>query len=140
VLTLSPIFQISAQTGNITSNIENDLLGNWRLLENEKTKANISFWFLHINNFTHFTTADFSKKERLSLETNLGDIPYQNYIAIMGFWWEQSVLNDKLLFRIGHIISNNVWGSNKYINDDRHGFMNTVSSSQQGTSWVSNTS
>lgn len=140
VFVLSPIFQFSTKNGNITSNIENDLIGNWRVIENEKTEANIAFWFLHTYNFTQLTTADFSKEEGLSLETNLGDIPYQNYVAIMGLWWEQSIIKDKLLFRMGHINSNMVWGNNTYINDDRNGFMNTVSSSQQGTSWVGNRS
>ena len=140
VLTLSPIFQYVPKNGNTTGNVENDLIGNWRIIENEKSKANISFWFLHAYNFTELTTSDFSKQEGLTLETNLGDIPYQNYVSIMALWWEQSFIEKKLLFRIGHINSNMVWGNNTYINDDRHSFMNTVSSSQQGTSWVGNRS
>lgn len=140
VFVLSPIFQFSAQNGNVTSNIENDLMGRWRIIENGKSNANISFWFLHTYNFSQLTTGEFSKEEGLSLETSLGDIPYQNYVAIMGLWWEQTFIKDKLLFRVGHINSNMVWGNNKYINDDRDGFMNTVSSSQQGTSWANNRS
>ncbi len=140
VITFAPIYQINWQNGNSTANIENDWMGKWRWIENEKSKGNISFWLMHVHNFSSLFTTQFSQKEGLSLDTNYGDIPYQDYVAIMGLWWEQSFFDDKLLYRIGHINSNMVWGNNQYINDDRDGFMNSVSASQQGTSWVGNRS
>lgn len=139
VLVSSPIFQWSTN-GNYTANIENDLLGKWRLIENEKSNANISYWFLHTHNLSDLYTGEFSRKEGLSLETSLGDVPYQDYFAIMSLWWEHSFANDRIMYRVGHINSNTIWASNKYINDDRDGFMNSVSSSAVGAQWVGNKS
>lgn len=136
VLVSSPIYQYSTTTGNYTGNVENDFMGRWRLIENEKSTGNISFWLLHVYNFTDQYTKAFSQSQGLASETSLGDVPYQNFGSVMALWWEQNLINDHFMYRIGHLNSNMVWGNNKYINDDRDGFMNTISSSQQGVSWV----
>ena len=137
VIATAPIFQVGSNNTQVYFDNELDILAQWRLFENEQTEGKFFSWIQYVQTFSN-PTGEFAASQNLITLPNGGATdPKQYVIAVSALWWEQSLLNGHLSYRIGQLYAPALWGTNKYLGDDRITFMNSVLANPQGVNWPS---
>jgi porin len=134
----TPILQFGTANSQPYLDNELDLFVNWRLFENENTVGSIFFWGLYVQTFTNEPSGAFAASQGLFTFPNGGATdPAQYVVAPSALWWEQTVDSVGFTYRLFQLYAPSLWGTNKYLGDDRATFMNTTLSNPQGTPWSS---
>lgn len=136
---ISPVAQYGNQSNSWHSNVEFDLLGQWRLKETNESYSHINFWFFNITRLTAVTTRDMSIGNGLTVNT-IGGIDTEVLWMIGTLYYEQGILDKQLKFRAGHLFTNFTLALNKYMVDDRETYLNGLINAPTGVQWTSHKS
>jgi hypothetical protein len=134
---IAPIAQTDGHGNNYLDN-ETDLIITKRFWENQNGYGKLVFAGVMVNMLNNSYTRKFADDVGLGPSQPNGGMtgPDQNITAINGLWWEHSLLNRGLTYRLGHLYTTRLWATNKYLSDDRSTFMASPFS-HQGLSWTS---
>ncbi|MDO6684815.1 MULTISPECIES: carbohydrate porin [unclassified Agarivorans] len=133
---IAPIGQTHGHGNNYLDN-ETDLIIQKRFWENPNGYGKLVFAGVMVNMLNNTDTRKFADDVGLGPSQPNGGMTGsdQNITAINGLWWEHSLLNRQLTYRLGHLYTTRLWATNKYLSDDRSTFMASPFS-HQGLSWT----
>jgi porin len=130
-LAYSPQIMAASQEDNQTNIAhEVDLIGEWRLVDNETTgKGRLQFWFLSVRTLGDKRGAEFQEGAGSAWEFNDLDTGTDNDInAIGAFYWEQLMFKDHLRLVFGKMDPRLFLNTNRFLWNDRTLFnMGTMS-------------
>jgi len=115
---------------------EQDLYVQWRVQENKASYHRFNLWAFNIASFTNITPEDMSSLNGLSVET-IGGAKDIDLWGLGNFHYEYASFDKQLKVKLGHLFTNMNYSSNKYMEDDRKTFMNSVLNSPVGIQWTS---
>jgi hypothetical protein len=136
----APIYQMGSRGNESYFDNLMDLYVQWRLFEEKTWSGKIFFWGLYIQTLSGKTGQEFADSQGLITSPNDGATdPNRSFVSPSALWWEQSFCSNRFIYRIGQLNARSLWGTNKYLNDDRYSFMNSVLSTNQGVPWFDGT-
>ncbi|MBB3700547.1 carbohydrate porin [Flammeovirga yaeyamensis] len=136
LLVFSPEYQLGTKGGALHGNSEQDVIISWRVAENENSYSKFLFWGLNVYRFTGTTPSELSAEQGLTVGT-IGGADAKSFWMLGTFFFEQGLLKHKLKLRVGHLFTNMLYATNKYMADDRDTFINGILNSPEGVQWTS---
>jgi hypothetical protein len=137
LLVNAPIYQFGSNNSESFLDNEMDFFVQKRFLEESNWAGQLFFWGVYVQTFSELPSGQFADSQNLISFPNGGATdPDQSVVAISALWWEQQLASKKISYRVGQLYAPALWGTNKYLGDDRYSFMNTVLSTNQGVPWA----
>lgn len=132
----APIYQIGSMGNESYFDNLMDLYLQWRLFEEKTWSGKIFFYGLYVQTFSDKPTGEFADSQNLLTSPNDGATdPNKSFVSPSALWWEQNLWSNRFIYRVGQLNTRALWGTNKYLNDDRYSFMNSVLSTDVGVPW-----
>lgn len=133
----APVFQVGTNGGDPYFDNEVDLLFSWRFLENDRTKAKVFFYGLWVQTLGDEPTGEFARNQGVITAPNSGGTdPGNTFVSLAALWWEQSLSDPGIRFRVGQLWSTNLWATNEFYGDDRATYMSTLMGGGAGVPWI----
>jgi len=100
-------------------------------------RSNLLMYMLWVQTFSANPTGAFSQPYGVAIQPNSGSTdPNQGLVQLNLLAWEQTWRDDSISLRVGQLRNDFFFGTNKYHNDDRYVFVNSVLSGLQGINWA----
>lgn len=132
----TPLFQVG-EGGRSYIDAELDFGFIWNAYDNGHSKGNLLMYMLWVQTFSTNPTGEFAQPYGVVIQPNSGGTdPNAGTVQLNLLAWEQTWMDESVSFRFGQLRNDFFFGTNKYLNDDRYVFVNSVLSGLQGINWA----
>jgi len=99
--------------------------GQWNPLDHPTFgKGSLGFYFERRDNLADATTAEFNNEIGTAWDTNDFSIPDQNRTALRQLWWEQRIIEEKVILTAGKLHTENFYDRNSFAGSGSTKFFN----------------